>query len=435
MSISWVEKYRPSSIKEMIGSGNLIRKVMEFLKKFKIFSEFAPILTKYRNSPKDAIPQTLKEKCERILKEHPEIIDLYNGKRGLLLVGASGIGKTTVVHAIANDLKMDVLELNASDVRTKDSLSKKLQNVSTTTSILQFIGNAENGRIILFDEIDGGSGNAERGGMSIIHAFIKDSNFPVILTANNNDKKLNPLRDVIDILEVPLPSSETIQKYIESVAKKEGIECDPDACLAIAIRSNGDFRAALNDFQIVSRGKTHITSNDVFEIHRDVFVTPEEGIKNMFKSETLSESMKCLDQIDFDYFQKMQNISAQLFSLVDPKQIPQALELILYADQMLTFIMKTQNYSVLPYFFTALSGLCLYGKEDNTNITIRKPIWKAKKTDSPTLRKFQLIFKLPSHTIAKEIVPLLKTIFMQSSDFKKQTLKKLKITEKEWSEI
>ena len=42
-----------------------------------------------------------------------------------LILGPPGVGKTTLVHAVATDLGYEFLELNASDVRTKTKLEKR----------------------------------------------------------------------------------------------------------------------------------------------------------------------------------------------------------------------------------------------------------------------------------------------------------------------
>ena len=47
-----------------------------------------------------------------------------NPKKAFMLHGAPGSGKTCSVYAIANELDLEVLEVNASDFRNKDKINE-----------------------------------------------------------------------------------------------------------------------------------------------------------------------------------------------------------------------------------------------------------------------------------------------------------------------
>jgi len=94
-NIPWIEKYRPKSIKEMIGfESSIITKIKNFLENFENKIMSGKLSTK---------------------------------ERAILLEGPPGVGKTTIVYAIANDLGYSVVELNASDTRTEEAINKKLK--------------------------------------------------------------------------------------------------------------------------------------------------------------------------------------------------------------------------------------------------------------------------------------------------------------------
>src|SRR3989344_3445014 len=97
-------------------------------------------------------------------------------KRAILMHGGSGVGKTSGAYALANELNLELVELNASD-----------------------FGNE---KLILVDEIDGMYGVKDRGGVGAVIDVIKESKYPIIITANNAfQSKLKTLRKYCDLIE------------------------------------------------------------------------------------------------------------------------------------------------------------------------------------------------------------------------------------------
>jgi len=148
----WVEKYRPKSIKEMalpkakLGRQrvDLAENLIEFINTF--FEEIEKINEK--NQKIRTFNRTATEKQQK------EEISLPPEKAAVLLEGQPGIGKTSIVYALANDLNMEVIETNASDTRTRDSLEAKLKETSKSRGIMDFISEKKK-KLILIDEIDG----------------------------------------------------------------------------------------------------------------------------------------------------------------------------------------------------------------------------------------------------------------------------------------
>ena len=124
-AIGWAEKYRPQSLKEIVGNKKAV--------------------------------QDLRTWAEEWLSGIPE-------KRAVILHGSAGIGKTSSAHALARDLGWEVIELNASDQRTAGVIEKI---AGSAASMNTFFGGK---RLIILDEADNIHGSADRGGMlSLIH--------------------------------------------------------------------------------------------------------------------------------------------------------------------------------------------------------------------------------------------------------------------------
>src|SRR5438309_1739004 len=110
-------------------------------------------------------------------------------KAAVLLYGPAGVGKTSVTEALARERGWDLVEINASDKRSGDILAKVAGLASTQSTLFS------KGRLILLDEVDGINLRADQGAVATILQIIKETQYPLILTANDPwDPKTRPLR-------------------------------------------------------------------------------------------------------------------------------------------------------------------------------------------------------------------------------------------------
>ena len=197
--------------------------------------------------------------CE--LKKH------IKNKKPVILLGKNGTGKTASVYAIANELNYEIVESNSSNLRNKDEIMNFLGVASSQQSLFY------EGKLILIDEIEGIAGNADRGGLNAITDIVKQSSFPVVLTCNDDQsKKFSSLKKICKVVNFEPLSYSVLFDFLKDVSKKENLEIQEDLLKSLAIKSNGDARAALldleffryNDFSdtnFLSRDTTHELSN------------------------------------------------------------------------------------------------------------------------------------------------------------------------------
>ncbi len=218
--IPWVEKYRPNSVKEMalptarLG-GQRVRLAEELKNFIKLFFEER----KRVNAENKRIREFNRTVIE---KDQKEEIKIPSEKAAILLEGPPGIGKTSIVYALANDFNMEVIETNASDTRTRATIERRLKETTKSRGIMDFITESKE-KLILIDEIDGIYGVQDRGAIPTVINLAQNTQFPIIMCSNEYKTNLQPLYKKVRRYEVhPLPKQEVL-KIAKNILKKEKI--------------------------------------------------------------------------------------------------------------------------------------------------------------------------------------------------------------------
>lgn len=213
------------------------------------------------------------------------ILQCMSGKRRkpLLVHGPPGVGKTSLAYVLASEFDLDIMEMNASELRNKKRVERVLGGASLASSLFG------RGKIILIDDADILAGRKDTGGATAIKNFLADSTHPIIVTASDIwDKKFVPIRTECEPVELKRINKASLRKHLETIAKNEGIGLSPEELGIIADESGGDMRAALNDLQS-GRPSARNREHDIFNIVRDIF-----------KAQTYEEAKKAIEG-DFDY--------------------------------------------------------------------------------------------------------------------------------------
>lgn len=186
----------------------------------------------------------------------------------------------------------DVIEFNASDVRSKKAMQEEMGDI-TGSQTIQFQTNAgrkktaepKKRRCIIMDEVDG-MGGGDRSGVSELIQMIKKTKVPIICICNDRqNQKLKSLIPYCMDLRYRRPVKTMIARRAEEVAAQEGWKIERNAAEAIAESCGNDVRQVLNCLQMWA------ADNSKKGEHRMSYKNLKDREKSINKDEVLRISL------------------------------------------------------------------------------------------------------------------------------------------------
>lgn len=337
----WTELYKPKCMEEMIGIGNSIQIIDEWFKDF---------------------------------------IQGKNTKSCIIIVGNTGIGKTTMAHLILKKYNYDIQEFNASDLRgpkpIKEIFYKLLQHQNVTKI---FNENAKPVGIIM-DEIDGLALGGEKGGIAEFLEIlnekkrlknkklshdIKSIKNPIICISNeNNDKKINELRKLSLEIKLGQASKNELFELIDRIGKFENFKLDESAKDELINFTLYDIRKLvlmLQDlkhmfFDEISFTKEHIINLFGILKKKDIDLTINQSVQLIFNErKNVEECLKHFNMEKFLYpFLVHENFPYQIIKKYNSKndrinKIETCANYLSKNDVIQNFIFEKQNWELNDY--------------------------------------------------------------------------------------
>jgi replication factor C large subunit len=292
--------------------------------------------------------------------------------RAVFLHGPPGVGKTCSVHVIAEELGFDLLEINASDYRTRTRMEELIGRA--TTQNVTIFGKR---RLVLFDEMEGVSGHEDQGGVSAISDIIKTTRVPIVLiataVAEDNEEKFRPLRDKAQTIEYkPIPTIDVYEK-LARITRELKIDASQEILEALAIHSQGDLRSAVNDMESIASGKGLITIEDIQRLgNRDKQEYTPAIIHNIFSAKTLQEARKAISQAYIDHEELYDWIYENLPLLFEDKHdLLEGLEALARAD-IYAKRARSSSYRLQKYMFNMMTGGVAFSRTRSEGLGLRK---------------------------------------------------------------
>jgi len=306
-----VEKYKPKKVNEIIGQNKAVDIFLRWIKTWK------------------------------------------KGKKALLFHGKPGTGKTALVQAYALENNLDFIEMNASDFRTADQIKENLGSSIKQKSLFK------KGKIFLIDEIDGLAGRQDIGGTKEIIRIIKESYYPIVLTANDPwSMKLRSLRPYCQLVQFDKLNFWNIAKQLENISGKENLKIDQDVIRQIAKTSEGDLRSAINDLEILATGKTRIENKDLESVgFREKETNIFEVMKIIFKTNKVETAVNSIQNVSKTPEEVLLWIEQNILNEYEkPEEIIKAFEALSRADLFLGRIKRRQNWKFRKYMIDLMTG-------------------------------------------------------------------------------
>jgi replication factor C small subunit len=268
------EKYRPKTLDEVVGQDHVIKALKEMVKKL-------------------PLPH-------------------------MLFFGPPGCGKTSTAHALANELKVPIIELNASDERGITTIRGKIKRLAQTTGY----------RIILLDECDQMTEEAQHA----LRRIMEKTHTTFILTANEDWKIIDPIKSRCVNFRFNKLSYQDMAKIIVKILRSEGVEVKltPEVGEALNLLldyTNGDMRRTLNLLE------TMITSTKGLTVETVKALIPPSLAQEALELATKGDWEKALKKLEDAYVQSKlepQITIENLYKAIAKLEVPVHVKLRLY---------------------------------------------------------------------------------------------------------
>ncbi|MCX8203090.1 MAG: replication factor C large subunit [Nitrososphaeria archaeon] len=311
--LPWAEKYRPRRVSEIVGNKEAVEEFVRWMRAWE----------------SGRVPE----------------------RKAALLHGPPGTGKTSLVLAYAEEHGYDLVQVNASDRRTPESLEEVLGHAISSTTVFG------RRRMVLVDEVEGAVLSAESGTAEMLRSLIQRTSVPMVLTANDVwEPNVAPLRERCLLIEFGRLRPKEIAERLREIARREGLGVDDGLIEAIAERARGDMRAAINDLQATAMLGGGLRALEAMQ-SRDVELNAFELMARVFGAKRLADGRGVLANTDLDPETALtwvfDNVQTQIR---DPRALEEAYRVLADADLHLRRASRFQRWELMKYGTVLLSA-------------------------------------------------------------------------------
>ncbi|KAK9833435.1 hypothetical protein WJX81_005331 [Elliptochloris bilobata] len=239
----WTDKYRPASAAEVCGNQRAAVELRAWLQTWR--PRRAPATGRGAPVGSDGDAEWCQGSQDMLDSEEDE---RDTGGGAAWISGPVGSGKTAAVAAVAQELGLQVLEVNPGSERTGALVTKAVGEATQSCRLAQ--ANAESGgrTVVVFEEIDN-LADADRGFLAALATLIADSKRPIVLMSNAAALPAALARARLRHLPFKRPSLSAAVRVLAGVCADEGALPEPAALQTLALQCRCDLRRCLLEAQ------------------------------------------------------------------------------------------------------------------------------------------------------------------------------------------
>lgn len=278
--------------------------------------------------------------------------------QNLIMVGTSGIGKTTTVNnlvkaVLGKNYPKAVFELNSYDEKGVKTIHEKLEyfckrKINTN--------NIDISKIIVLDEADNMTKKTQQ---TIGYLMEKYSKVKFVFTCNNLTGIIESIQSRCVIFNYIRITNNEVKKKLLTIIEKENLKYNLDGVDAIIDIANGDLRKAINILQLIYISFEYISSENVYNLCDKPHPKVIGGIINYCINKNIKDALLVLNELYGDGYSSLDIALGMINYLRNSTVVSDKIKVIYLGEVCRSYIIINKGLNTKLQLNGCLAQLCL----------------------------------------------------------------------------